>query len=54
LETTIHHARADGQHGPAVAALTLSAKLVGLLKDRLEVTNASPFAGLDTETVGED
>jgi hypothetical protein len=47
LETTIQDARADGQHGTVVAALTLSAKLVGLLKDKIEIANVSPFAGLD-------
>jgi hypothetical protein len=51
LEITIQDARADGQHGTVVAALTLSAKLVGLLRDRIEVGRADEFAGLSTEEV---
>ena len=51
LETTIQDARADGQHGTVVAVLTLSAKLVGLLKDKIEVGCTDEFAGLSTEEV---
>ena len=43
LEQTIAEARADGQHGTAVAALALSAKLVGLLRDRIEGGNGDGF-----------
>jgi hypothetical protein len=36
LEQTIGEARADGQHSVVVGALALSAKLVGLLRDKLD------------------
>jgi hypothetical protein len=45
---TIQDARADGQHGTVVSALTLSARLVGLLKDRLEVSNVGPYSDCST------
>jgi hypothetical protein len=48
LETTINDARGDGQHSVVVNALTLSAKLVGLLRDRVEVGGAGAFDGLET------
>src|ERR1700761_167286 len=43
LETTITDARADGQHGVVIGALTLSAKLVGLLRDKIEVGRVGDF-----------
>jgi hypothetical protein len=48
LETTINDARGDGQHSVVVNALTLSAKLVGLLRDRVEVGGVGEFAALET------
>jgi Terminase small subunit len=36
LEQTISAARRDGHHGAVVQALTLSAKLVGLLREKVE------------------
>jgi hypothetical protein len=45
LDETITAARADGQHNVVVNALTLSAKLVGLLRERIEVGGAGEFAG---------
>jgi hypothetical protein len=48
LETTITDARAAKQHGTVVQALTLSAKLVGLLRDRLEVGGVGEFDQLET------
>jgi hypothetical protein len=48
LETTVNDARADGQHSVVVNALTLSAKLVGLLRDRIEVGGPGDFAGAET------
>lgn len=46
LDQTIEAARADGQHSVVVNALTLSAKLVGLLRER--VTIEHEFVHLDT------
>jgi hypothetical protein len=43
LEMTINDARGDGQHSVVVNALTLSAKLVGLLRDRVEIGGAGAF-----------
>ncbi|MEH2546794.1 hypothetical protein V1283_003439 [Bradyrhizobium sp. AZCC 2262] len=43
LATTIEDARRAKQHGTVVAALTLSAKLVGLLKDQVEVGGPGSF-----------
>lgn len=43
LETTINDARGDGQHSVVVNALTLSAKLVGLLRDRVEIGGVGAF-----------
>ena len=43
LEMTINDARGDGQHSVVVNALTLSAKLVGLLRDRVEVVGVGEF-----------
>ena len=48
LETTINDARSDGQHSVVVNALTLSAKLVGLLRDRVEVGGVGSFDGCET------
>jgi hypothetical protein len=45
LDQTIEAARADGQLNVVVNALTLSAKLVGLLRERIEVGGAGEFAG---------
>ena len=45
LDQTIEAARADGAHGVVVSALTLSAKLVGLLRERIEVGGAGEYAG---------
>jgi hypothetical protein len=49
LETTINDARSDGQHSVVVNALTLSAKLVGLLRDRVEVGTPGSFDACTTE-----
>jgi hypothetical protein len=43
LEMTINDARGDGQHSVVVNALTLSAKLVGLLRDRVEIGGVGAF-----------
>ena len=43
LEMTINDARGDGQHSVVVNALTLSAKLVGLLRDRVEIGHVGEF-----------
>jgi hypothetical protein len=43
LSTTIEDARAAKQHSVVVTALTLSAKLVGLLKDQIEVGGPGAF-----------
>jgi hypothetical protein len=48
LDETITAARADGAHGVVVSALTLSAKLVGLLRERIEIGGAGEFAGAKT------
>jgi hypothetical protein len=48
LETTINDARGDGQHSVVVNALTLSAKLVGLLRDRVEIGGVGEFAACET------
>ncbi len=45
LEITIGDARSAKQHGVVVRALELAAKLVGLLKERVEVTH-NEFCGL--------
>lgn len=54
LETTIQDARAAKQHSVVVNALTLSAKLVGLLRDRIEVGGPGDFGELTTEKVIDD
>jgi hypothetical protein len=41
-------ARADGAHNAVVSALTLSAKLVGLLRKKIEVGVAGQFGGAQT------
>ena len=46
LETTIHDARAAKQHSVVVNALTLSAKLVGLLREQVEIVTG--FEGVST------
>jgi hypothetical protein len=43
LQTTIDDARASKQHSVVVNALTLSAKLVGLLRERVEIGAAGAF-----------
>jgi hypothetical protein len=48
LETTIVDARGAKQHSVVVRSLELAAKLVGLLRDRVEVGSPSEFAGLET------
>jgi hypothetical protein len=48
LEVTIQDARADGQHSVVVGALTLSAKLVGLLRDRIEVGSPGEYRDCQT------
>lgn len=48
LETTIGDARAAKQHTVVVNALALSAKLVGLLRDRVEVGGVGEFDAYDT------
>jgi hypothetical protein len=48
LETTIADAREAKQHSVVVRSLELAAKLVGLLKDRVEIGGPSEFAGLQT------
>jgi phage terminase small subunit len=48
LETTINDARGDGQHSVVVNALTLSAKLVGLLRDRVEVGGVGEFSACES------
>jgi hypothetical protein len=48
LETTIGDARAAKQHTVVVNALGLSAKLVGLLRDRVEVGGVGEFDAYDT------
>ena len=48
LQTTIADARAAKQHSVVVASLTLAAKLVGVLTDRLEVGEAGEFSRCKT------
>jgi phage terminase small subunit len=48
LDETITAARTDGHHNAVVSALTLSAKLVGLLRERIEVGSAGEYAGAKT------
>lgn len=48
LTTTIADARAAKQHSVVVNALTLSAKLVGLLKDQIEIGRPGEFSGCET------
>jgi hypothetical protein len=43
LETTIADARAAKQHSVVVQSLTLAAKLVGLLRDRVEIGGPGDF-----------
>jgi hypothetical protein len=40
LETTISDARSENQHSVVIQALTLSAKLVGLLKEKVEIEHS--------------
>jgi hypothetical protein len=47
LEITIRDARSAKQHGVVVRALELAAKLVGLLKERVEIT-AGGYGGAKT------
>jgi hypothetical protein len=50
LETTITDARQDGQHSVVIAALALSAKLVGLLRDKIEGRGGKgTYAGLEDD-----
>jgi len=52
LETTITDARAAKQHSVVIQALTLSAKLVGLLRERVEIGGVGEFdACTSTEQV---
>jgi len=48
LEQTIGDARAARQHGVVIAALALSAKLVGLLRDQVEIGRPGEFARIQT------
>jgi hypothetical protein len=48
LETTIADARGAKQHGVVVNALASSAKLVGLLRDRIEIGSPGEFTRGDT------
>jgi phage terminase small subunit len=48
LEQTIQDARASKQHGVVIQALTLSARLVGLLRTEIEVGRPGEFAALET------
>lgn len=48
LEQTITDARADGQHSVVIGALTLSAKLVGLLRDKIEIGGPGSFGPCET------
>jgi hypothetical protein len=43
LETTIGDARETKQHGVVIQALTLSAKLVGLLREKIEIGGPNAF-----------
>jgi hypothetical protein len=45
---TIAAASAAGQHGAALQGLTLQAKLLGLLRDKVEVGGPGAFDGLDS------
>ena len=44
LETTIADARVTKQHSVVIQALTLSAKLVGLLRERVEIGGVGEFS----------
>jgi hypothetical protein len=48
LETTITDARATKQHSVVIQALTLSAKLVGLLRERVEIGGPGSFAACES------
>ena len=48
LETTIADARAAKQHSVVVQSLTLAAKLVGALTDRIEIGSPSDFLAYKT------
>ena len=47
LEITIADARSAKQHGTVVSALTLAAKLVGLLQERVEISGPGAFAACE-------
>jgi|SRR5882672_186907 len=51
LETTIADARTAKQHGVVIQALTLSAKLVGLLRERIEVGTPQDYAALQGDDI---
>lgn len=48
LDESRSAAIADKQHGPAVQATTVKARLLGMIVDRKEVGNPGDFAALDT------
>ena len=50
LAQTIADARSAKQHSVVVSALTVSAKLVGLLRDKIEVGGPGDFDGCDSPT----
>ena len=48
LYEAVEVAKANGQAGAMVAASTLKARMAGLLRDRIEVTNVNQFKGCES------